>query len=76
MEHRGHQFNIDRVTSTYRSIRVPSLGIEGWAFGSYWDAIGCARKLIDRHLAEHGDEPVEKTAEERAERNAEVFGRF
>ena len=60
MEHRGHQFNIDRVTSTYRSIRVPSLGIEGWAFGSYWDAIGCARKLIDSHIAEHGDAPVRR----------------
>ena len=59
-----------------RTIRVPSLGIHEDAWATLAVARESARRMIDAHLREHGDKPAEKTEQERAERNAEVYGRY
>jgi hypothetical protein len=77
--HRGHAFTVDRCGRFERNIRVPSLGIDLVVWATYREALGEVRRLIDEHLAEHGDAPVERkpmTDEERAELYRETFGRF
>jgi hypothetical protein len=88
-EHRGHAFTIDRQRGAERSlsipglcmrtITVPSLGICEEVWGTLVVASESARHLIDAHLREHGDAPVERkpmTEQERAELYRETFGRF
>lgn len=81
--YRGHAIHIDRAPGTWKSgwrrVRIPSLGISSLQHGSAETLLAIARGMIDRHIAEHGDAPAERepmTDEQRAERNAEVFGRF
>ena len=74
--HRGHRFTVDRCGHFERNIRVPSLGIDVVVWATYREALDDVHRLIDEHLREHGDAPEEKTEQERAERNAEVYGRY
>lgn len=77
--HRGHTFQIDRQRGLWRTISVPSLGLVHDVYCTLEWACAAARKLIDRHLAEHGDAPVELTEltdEERRELYDEAFGGF
>jgi hypothetical protein len=77
--YRGHDFTIDRHGSHDRTVTVPSLGINEVVWATYREAIAVARRLIDRHIAEHGDAPVNRdpmTEDERAELYRETFGRF
>ena len=79
----GHAYTIDRQRGGMRSlavpglcmrtISVPSLGICEEVWGTLVVASESARRMIDAHIA---DAPQATTAEERAERNAEVYGRF
>lgn len=87
--YRGHAFTIDRQRGGMRSlavpglcmrtITVPGLGICEEVWGTLVEAGEWARHLIDEHLAEHGDAPVQRaplTDEERKELHTEVFGGF
>ncbi len=86
-EYRGHAYTIDRQRGGPRSlaipglcmrtIRVPSLGIEEEAWITLAKARDYVRRLIDSHIAEHGDAPVRRdpmTDEERTELYYETFG--
>lgn len=87
--YRGHAFTIDRQRGGMRSlavpglcmrtITVPGLGICEDVWSTLVEAREWARHLIDAHLRENGDAPVNRdpmTEQERAELYAEAFGRF
>jgi len=81
--HRGHEIIIERPPGRWqagwRIVRVPTLGLHTTKNGSTEQLLSLARKMIDRHIDEHGNATVRKEAptdEERAELCHEVFGGF
>ena len=78
--HRGHKIIIERPPGRWqagwRIVRVPTLGLRTTKNGSTEQLLSLARKMIDRHIDEHGNAPAETTEQERAELCHEVFGGF
>ena len=81
--HRVHEIIIERPPGRWqagwRIVRVPTLGLRTTKNGSTEQLLSLARKMIDRHIDEHGNAPVRKEAptdEERARLYKETFGGF